>query len=170
MRTCGTPLLETIILIEALLTMSKTSIKIEILTIEKAGIHLMIHAYINRKKAMMILDTGASQTVFDKSRIKRFTGNEKIKENEKRSIGVGGDDIISHETEIKSFRLGKLTIKNYMTVLLDLSHVNKSYKTLGLPAIDGVLGSDILFSHKALIDYNKCRLHLKWKSAGKKKR
>ena len=149
--------------------MAKTSIKLKILNIENDGIHLMIHAYINAKKAVMIVDTGASKTVFDKERIKRFTGDEAITKNDKRSTGVGGNNIVSHETIVKSFRLGKLTIKNYMTVLLDLSHVNESYTMLGLPTIDGVLGSDILFSHKALIDYHKHQLNLTWKDAKRSK-
>src|SRR5271155_3417129 len=126
--------------------MSNITIPIRILNIENDGIHLMIHAYINGKKAVMILDTGASRTVFDKTRIKRFTGDEAIRKNDKRSTGVGANDIVSHETMVRSFRLGKLTINNYVTVLLDLSHVNESYNMLDLPTIDGVLGSDILFS------------------------
>lgn len=141
----------------------KTTIPIEILNIENDGIHLMTHVYINRKKAVMIIDTGASRTVFDKTRIQRFTGNEEIKKNDKKSTGVGGNDMVSHETMVRSFRLGKLTIKNYTTVLLDLSHVNETYSTLGLPIIDGVLGSDILFDHQAVIDYGKCKLHFTWK-------
>lgn len=140
--------------------MSKTTLPIKILNIEDDGIHLMVHAYVNRKKATMILDTGASQTVFDKTRIRQFTGKEEIKENDKRSTGVGSKDIVSHKTVIKSFRLGALTLKNYTTVLIDLSHVNESYKILGLPVIDGVLGSDILFSNDGVIEYKKCELHL----------
>src|SRR3954464_10373985 len=120
----------------------KTSIPIKILKIENAGIHLLVTAYINRKKALLILDTGASQTVFNKSGIKKFTGRQAITKNDKKSTGVGSSDMESHETLVKSFRLGKLTIYNYKTVLLDLSHVNESYKTIGLPPIDGVLGSD----------------------------
>jgi predicted aspartyl protease len=130
----------------------------------------MIHVYINRKKATLIVDTGASRTVFDKTRIKEFTGDEEIKKNDKRSTGVGTNNIISHETTIKAFRLGKLTIKNYVTVLLDLSHVNESYKTLGLPSIDGVLGSDILFTHQAVVDYHKHELHLSWEDEKKVRR
>ena len=140
--------------------MMKTTIPIEILNIENEGIHLMIHAYINRKKAMLIVDTGASQTVFDKTRIKHFTGSEEIRKNNKRSTGVGGNNIVSHVTMLQSFRIGKITLKDYKTILLDLSHVNESYKLIGLPVIDGVLGSDILFSHHAVIDYRRLQLRL----------
>src|SRR5689334_13109919 len=140
--------------------MSKTTVRIKILAIQNDGIHLMVNAAINRKKAVLILDTGASQTVFDKARIKRFTGNEKISESDQKSTGVGGNNITSHITLVKSFRLGKLVVKNYETVLLDLSHVNEMYKQLKMPVIDGVLGSDILFNYGAVIDYPKRQMHL----------
>lgn len=142
--------------------MNKTHIAIQIVTIENDGIHLMIKAYINRKKALLIVDSGASKTVFDIDRIKRLTGKQAIRRNDKRSTGVGTDNIISHETTISSFRLGKLIITDYKTVLIDLSHVNKSYAILGLPTVDGVLGSDILYLYKGVIDYHKKILELKW--------
>src|SRR5437764_546210 len=115
--------------------MYTTTIAIKILNIENNGIHLLIEAYINRKKTIMILDTGASKTVFDKESIQRLIGDEAITQNDVKSVGVGGHHLESHQTIIKSFRLGKLTIKNYTTVLIDLSHVNEIYKQLDTPAI-----------------------------------
>ena len=40
-----------------------------------------------------------------------------------------------------------MKIKNYQTVLLDLSHVNNSYSQIKIKPIDGVLGSDILHKY-----------------------
>jgi hypothetical protein len=38
-------------------------------------------------------------------------------------------------------------------IVLDLSHVNKSYEMIGLKPIDGVIGSDLLMKLKARIDF-----------------
>ena len=63
-------------------------------------------------------------------------------------------------TEIKKLQIGDLILKDYQTVLLDLSHVNQSYLQAGLKAIDGIIGNDILMKHKAVIDYHKKELKL----------
>lgn len=42
-----------------------TTIPLQILPIENDGFHLMIVVKINRKNANLIIDTGASRTVFD---------------------------------------------------------------------------------------------------------
>jgi len=52
---------------------------------------------------------------------------------------------------------------DYEAVLLDLSHVNKSYEQIGLKQIEGVLGSDILLKYNAIIDYPKKELRLTYK-------
>jgi hypothetical protein len=61
----------------------------------------------------------------------------------------------SFTTCLKSLQIGELKIVGQEIVLLDLSHVVNSYLELGLPAIDGVIGGDILLSHKSIIDYGK---------------
>ncbi|HVA98908.1 MAG TPA: clan AA aspartic protease, partial [Bacteroidia bacterium] len=55
---------------------------------------------------------------------------------------------------------GDLEIKKQPVLLLDLSHVNTSYESIGLKPIDGVLGSDLLLKYDAIIDYKKCELRL----------
>ena len=67
------------------------------------------------------------------------------------------DNHLSTFIAIAYFRLG------LETILLDLTHVNVSYEKLDLPAIDGVLGSDLMMEYKAVIDYQKKELTLRWK-------
>ena len=137
-----------------------TRIPIKILSIDKDGFHLLASISLNGKKANVIIDTGASRTVFDKERIKKFVKTRSKKIKDKLSTGLGTNNMESHHVKINSLSIGKIKIKNYSTVLLDLSHVNNSYKQLGLNMIDGVLGSDILFTYKAAIDYHKSSLKL----------
>ncbi|MDZ7740218.1 MAG: retropepsin-like aspartic protease [Bacteroidota bacterium] len=140
----------------------KTEIPINLIEIEGDGYHLMLNIRINRKKANMLLDTGASRTVFDAESILRFLPEEReaFEKNEKLSTGLGTNTLESQITELKSIKIGDLRIKNYRTVFLNMSHVNEAYRKLGLPAIDGVIGSDLLVEHNAVIDYGKSVLHL----------
>jgi len=143
--------------------MKKTILPIRILFIEEDGFHLMIQSAINGKKAWLLIDTGASKTVFDRERIKKFVDEKEFFLNEKLSTGLGTSTMQTHSVTVKKFQLGQLTIKNYNSILLDLSHVNDSYHKLDLPEIDGVLGSDLMVQYQAVIDYKAKELKLKFK-------
>ena len=116
---------------------------------------------INRKVANVIIDSGASNTVFDKKRILKYVSEKKFEVHDNLSSGLGTNTMQSHFTTLKKIKLGTIEIAEYKTVLLDLSHVNKSYKQVGLEPIDGVLGSDLLLKYNAVIDYEKKKLKLK---------
>jgi hypothetical protein len=140
-----------------------TVIPFKILSIGEEGYHLLMKVYLNRRVANVVIDTGASTTVFDKTRIEKYIGNETLMEHENLSSGLGTNSMQSHFTKIKKLKIGNLIIADYQTVLLDLSHVNQSYQQAGLPSIEGVLGSDILMKYNAVIDYSKKELRLKSK-------
>jgi predicted aspartyl protease len=140
--------------------MTKITIPITILPIDNDGYHLMATITINRKKARVIIDTGASRTVFDKTLIRNFVKTRHKKIVDKLSTGLGTNSMESHHVEISSLGIGDIKIHKYATILLDLSHVNNSYAQLGLGPVEGVLGSDILYRYKAKIDYAKSELVL----------
>ena len=58
-----------------------TSLPLKLLIIEGDGFHIMLHAKINGKKAAMLIDTGASKTVFDLNRITKFVGEKSFEKN-----------------------------------------------------------------------------------------
>lgn len=150
----------------------KTEIPIHIVPIENDGFHLLIKVLVNNKKANMLIDTGASKTVFDKNRIGNFVESTEFDLNDKLSTGLGTSTMESHVTMIKKIKLGNISVSNYKTILLDLSHVNHSYQQLSIKPIDGVIGSDLLKDYRAVIHYGKevLRLsHPKEKSKGKEK-
>lgn len=139
-----------------------TTIPFRILDIAGDGFHLMIKLYINKKLANVIVDTGASKTVFDKTRIEKFVTERKFEKHESLSSGLGTNTMQSEQVSIKRIKIGDLEIENYRTILLDLSHVNQSYEQIGLKPVDGVLGSDILLKYNAIIDYEKKILKFKF--------
>jgi predicted aspartyl protease len=139
---------------------SDTKITLKILSIEGDGYHLYINAKINGHKAHLLVDTGASKTVFDKNRIVNFSEENKLVELDRLSTGLGTDSMRGHMIDIDEISLGTIKVKNYQGLALDLSHVNASYDKLGLEPIDGVLGSDILHECNAIIDYKNQELTL----------
>jgi predicted aspartyl protease len=133
------------------------TIKLELLSIEDDGYHIFIDALINGNKARLLIDTGASRTVFDAERIKYFlhAGNHNFEKIDKLSTGLGTNTMESHSIVLEEFRLGDTLFKDYLAVALNMEHVNQSYGMLGYPKIDGVLGGDLLHELKAVIDYRK---------------
>jgi predicted aspartyl protease len=137
-------------------------IDLELVSIDENGFHIMIDAKLGRKKIRLLVDTGASKTVFDKTRLKRLLGEEEVtfEAVEQLSTGLGTNSMESHLVTLKSLKIGEVKFLNYAVVVLDLSHVNESYKMIGDKGIDGVLGSDILMQHQAVIYYKTRQLKL----------
>ncbi len=137
-------------------------IPIELIQIDEDGYHLMINAKIGRKKVRLLIDTGASKSVFDKTRLDGILGNKdnEYETLEQLSTGLGTNSMESQTTCLKSFKIGDIKIKNIDVVILDLNHVNESYAMIGEKGIDGVFGSDLLMRFNAVIYYREKKLKL----------
>ncbi len=133
----------------------------------KTGFHLSLKLLINGKTAHLILDTGASSTVFDKKRITKLVGVKNLNKNKNAIRGIGKKMMDLHTTIFKKIKIGDITIKDYKANLIDLSHVNAAYAATGIPTIDGVLGNDILYNYNAVINYKKATLKLTEKTIKK---
>jgi len=136
----------------------------------EGGLHLHARLLVNGKTANVVIDTGASRTVFDKERIEKFIRPDSMTKNNHFSSGLGTNSMESFSVKLRSVRLGKMKVEQYDLHLLDLSHVNSAYESAGLKTIDGVLGSDLLHHCNAVIDYEKREMRLKYKAAAKKAR
>ncbi len=136
-------------------------IPLEVTAIEEDGFHLMVEVSVNGIPARMLVDTGASRSVFDNDRIGRFFDEEpELVENEQKSTGLGTSDMESQALYLDELKIGELVIRKYPAVVLDMSHVNHSYAALDMEPIDGVIGSDILMKYGASIDYGKSMLKI----------
>jgi len=138
-------------------------IPLKLINIDQDGYHLFIDCWINGKKANMLVDTGASKTVFDLNRVDLFFEKKKRKSKikDKLSTGLGTNSMESSFVRLEEFEISGITFWNYQAILLDMSHVNQSYSLLKLPAVDGVIGCDILSDYKAVIDFDKKIMKLK---------
>ncbi|TAE86467.1 MAG: clan AA aspartic protease [Bacteroidetes bacterium] len=138
----------------------KYKISLEICEIEKKNYHVFVSLKIGEKPCRLLLDTGASKTVFDKEKVLQYITSKQLKSNEGKSVGLGVSEMETQEAVVKCLQFNKLTIKKLRVAVLEIGHVNLIYKNLELPEIDGVLGSDFLMKYKAVIDYRKQILKL----------
>lgn len=138
------------------------NIPINIVSIDEDGYHLLIEIEINHKKANMLIDTGASRTVFDEEIIREYLKTEDVEfeENVTLSSGIGTNTMKSKAVNLDLLKFDTLEIENYHALVLDLRHVNESYKMLKLPVIHGILGGDLLKKLKAVIYYKTKTLKL----------
>ncbi len=143
--------------------MSITIITLEKITIPPSGLHIHIKVFLNNKVARFVVDTGASQTVIDQDKVEYYLPGSKHRKLEAITSGIGTSSMESHAAVIKNIRIGELRIKNHDLILLDLKHVNESYRMMGFKNIDGILGSDLLEKYSAVIDFKKSILKLYWK-------
>jgi predicted aspartyl protease len=141
----------------------KHLIKLEIYPLESDGIHLFIRARINGKAARFLVDTGASRTVVDQTRILGFfdEGKAEFEHLDSKSTGLGTNSMESKTILLRTLSFGRLKLNDYQTAALDLTHVNQSYSLLRMKEIDGVIGGDLLYRLQAVIDYGDQVLRLK---------
>jgi hypothetical protein len=140
----------------------KYKIPINIIKLDDKSFHLLIEVKINGFPVNVIIDTGASRTVFDKSlpgvKLKQKDRKDK---DEIHSAGIMAGNIDSQSAVVKSFKLGKLKLKKYKVVLIDLENINQLYLKVTGKQIHGLLGSDFLLEMNAVIDYSKAFMILK---------
>ncbi|HHU47828.1 MAG TPA: retropepsin-like aspartic protease [Bacteroidales bacterium] len=139
--------------------MKKYKVKCKLVDLEPDNYHLTIKGKVAGSPVNLVVDTGASQTCFD-FQIVNILGEHDtlIEEYEGLKVGIGGSAIDSKFTSIPLFQIGRLKIKNFPVVLLDLTHVNEAYNSMKLPHIDGILGSDFFVAYNAIIDYENREL------------
>jgi len=120
--------------------------------------HLYVDIILNGVEGKFILDTDAGKTVIEEKKKKIF---EIIScESDKTATGAGGEMSIQI-SENNNLKIEHYKIENLQIILMNLDHINNAFKNLGLDEVDGVIGSDILISGKAIIDYTNMVLFLK---------
>jgi len=139
----------------------KTVLPIDIVTLgEDNSYHLFVSGAINGRKYDLLIDTGASHTIFDAALIPEAPADEKARQ-EIQSAGIHAGELKSSIGLIKKFKLGDLKRANWTVVLIDLTHVNELYQKFSDKRVAGLIGSDFLLKHKAIIDYKKRYLVLR---------
>jgi len=125
------------------------------------GLHIFIEAKLNGIKANLLIDTGASMSIFDITRLEKYMKTDDLVKNQGTSIGVGTNELVSLIVPECTLHLGDIILDDIQILAVDLSHVNDSYRQIGVPELDGVLGGNILGQLRADISYRRRELRLR---------
>jgi len=140
--------------------MKKKSLPLDIVKLgEDNSYHLFVRGKINGVEYDLLIDTGASHTIFDASLFPKKPAEEGDPHIQSSGINAGAlSCLFGH---IEKFKLGKMKRKNWTVIMIDLTHVNEMYKKFSDKHVAGLIGSDFLLKHKAIIDYKKRRIVFK---------
>ena len=140
--------------------MRTVKVPLQLINLQNDGFHLLVEVVIFGHPFNVVLDTGASKTVLDKTSVEKYIATDDLLSSDKLSTGLGTNSMESFILYLPTFNIGKLKIENFEAAVLDLSSISAAYESLQLPPVIGVIGGDILQKHKAVIDYNKLELKL----------
>lgn len=136
--------------------MAKITVPLEIVEIDKGSYHIFALAVINNKECDILIDTGASRTVFDKKYISSHPVHIDAEEIISSGLGVGSLNTLVGVLE--NFSVGSHSWNKIKAIFMDFSHINAIYKKMSKKRIAGLIGGDFLFRTKAKIDYSKAEV------------
>lgn len=131
--------------------MRTITVPLKLINLQDNGFHLLVEIVVYGEKVFAVLDTGASRSVFDKSFLKRFS--IELLENEESQANTIFSSASTLMGTIPELQIGKLILKSYEAIALDLQSVNDTYVQMGHPSIAAIIGGDILMEYIAKIDY-----------------
>jgi len=146
----------------------KYIIPLELVELEDQNYHLtVVSQFEGGKEGMWIIDSGASKTVFDESLKELYTPVCMDESLQIQSAGIGEGRLETSLGELKPFSIGDYDHPSLQVALIDLSHINKLYYHVTSKEICGLIGSDFLLAHRAIIDYGSMELVLYEKGMAK---
>jgi predicted aspartyl protease len=122
--------------------------------------HLLVRAFINGKPAWLTVDSGAPVSAIalhrrDYFRLTPITA----KSNLPARVQING--AFNNVAIARKLRIGALTLVDEPVVIVDLGKPSRSAQIRREPEIDGIIGADILFPTKAVLDCQRQLLILK---------
>ena len=124
--------------------------------------HLLVRAVINGKPAWLGVDSGAPVSAIALHR-REYFGVEGISSNPTLPARVQINGGFNKVGIVRRMRVGGLELADEPVVLVDLGESGKSQKKkrgIQERTIDGILGADVLFPTKAVLDCRKRLLYL----------
>ena len=132
-----------------------TSLNLIQLNFETGGYNFLVRIILNGKPALFLLDTGSARTVIDTDHMQKYVSQTELKRVSRKHLSPNATSIYSHVGVIDRMEIGSVIIENYKITATDLSHINRSFRGLGNPQIDGLLGCDVLRHCKAVLRFEE---------------
>ncbi|HYW95141.1 MAG TPA: retropepsin-like aspartic protease [Bacteroidales bacterium] len=133
---------------------------LDIIELDSNSCHILIEATINNLPCNLIIDTGASRTVFDRNFFEDQVEVLKVMTDDLRTAGIMADNIETVFARADSFSLSRFTMRDVRILLIDLYGINDVYESVTGRSIHGLVGSDFLYRHGAVIDFENRTLSL----------
>lgn len=125
--------------------------------------HVTVTLQVNGKPCVFLVDTGGGATLIDLSKKDRYQlSSQAVRDY---AAGIGSATPLVRTTGL--FSINGTEFRNDSLFLMDISYVNAEFKKTRSRQVDGVLGTDFLEKHKAIIDYSRSALYLKTDPDGK---
>jgi hypothetical protein len=141
--------------------MKNYKIPLKLVKLDNRSFHLLAEARIDDTDLNLVIDTGASRTVFDRKLLEaRLNGPEEIIP-EIQSAGIMAEKIECRTAVAGRFIMGDLILYRFPVIMIDLDAINRIYHKVTGHTIHGLLGSDFLHEYQAEINYRKLILKLK---------
>jgi predicted aspartyl protease len=122
--------------------------------------HLLVRAFINGRPAWLTVDSGAPVSAIALHRRDHFRLTPiTAKSNLPARVQING--AFNNVAIARKLRLGALTLIDEPVVIVDLGRSRRSAQIPNDPEIDGIIGADILFPTKAVLDCRRQLLILK---------
>ena len=137
-----------------------TSLNLIQLNFSTGGYNLLARVIINGKPALLLVDTGSAKTVLDTDHMQKFVEQTELKRNARKNLTPGSTSVYSYVANIDTFEIGSIIIKDYKATAVDLGHINRAFRGMGNPQIDGLLGCDLLRHCKATLKFEERVLEL----------
>ena len=118
-----------------------------------------INANVNRRKALLLVDTGAAITLIDRE-VSRDAGVDFRRTDYVVGGAGGGRQRIAVGT-VKNFNLNGLKVRQAQIAISDISSLGMQLSEKGKPPLDGYLGADFLRQKSAVIDCAGLKLYLR---------
>lgn len=113
--------------------------------------HLLVRAEINGKPALLGVDSGAPVSAISAARRSHF-GMSAIPGTSRLPARLKINGLYNRVTIAHRLRLGALTLVDEPMVAIDLSAPARAAREYKEQELDGILGADVLFPTKAVID------------------
>jgi hypothetical protein len=118
-----------------------------------------VAARIDGTAATLLIDTGATHTILDRTSMER-RGVPPTAAPDDQVAGLGTFFVPTAGTARVRLQLGALDIPAIELMVVDLEEVCKARLDVGVCAIDGILGADLLTAHGAAIVFTEPALYI----------
>lgn len=129
-------------------------IPFQIVELELQSFHIIVNGRIDDVEVTLIVDTGASRTIIDKSYADKL---EKLPVSSDKPMATG---LSAEQIPVELYSVARLTLEgvlfeNIQSLTADLSAINEVYINLTGKKIGGLIGCDFLLGKVKSIDFKR---------------